>query len=120
MVLVTGKVDQVAVQNERWYLVFDRFIRARRRLSDRRPHFFHRLLHVVRKVSNILIDSCLLALAFIFHLGTGSSGFRDANPVIGELRVHAAQLNLRHVARRTFLCAHWTSRLHCAAQSSRL
>ena len=36
------------------------------------------------------------------------AGFRDADPVIGEFRVHAWKLYFRHVTRRAFRCAHRT------------
>ena len=36
------------------------------------------------------------------------TGFRDANPVIRELRVHAGQFDFWHVAGRAFVCAHRT------------
>ena len=57
------------------------------------------------------LDQSLQATDLICgYLWCGFAGLRDANPMIRKLRVHAMQFNLRHVARRTFLCADRTSR----------
>ena len=106
-------MDQVTVPNERRYLIFDGFFRiGRRRLYDRYSDFLQAFLNLTGETTDVFIDISGFVWVHSLCLSTGRwlVWFGDADPVVGELRVHAGELNFRHVTRRAFVRTHGTCR----------